>query len=96
MNTGQDPLVFDAIIGIDGLIRIPDRVREALAPHIDGPIRVRLVPAALAEELQSRGVTGDEIDMIASVQLEERQQVIRFLLAEGSLGKTRRAGRARR
>lgn len=88
--------MFDAIIGIDGLIRIPEKVREALAPHIDGPIRVRLVPASLDDELQSRGVTADEIERIASVQLEERREVIRFLLAEGSLGKKRRAPRARR
>jgi len=93
MNTGLDPLVFDAIIGSDGLIRIPDRVREALAAHADGPVRVRLAPAVLADELKARGVTDGEIEKIASTQLEEREQVIRFLLAEGSVAEERRRGR---
>lgn len=96
MNTGFDPLVFDALIGSDGLIRIPDRVREALAALADGPVRVRLAPAALADELQARGVTEGEIEKIASTQLEGRDQVIRFLLVEGSVAGKRRGARARK
>jgi hypothetical protein len=93
MMSRPDPLLFDAVIGHDGLILMPEEVRAALLPHAGSRVRVRLVPSALADELEVRGVTDREVDMIAARQLEGREQVIRFLRAEGSLAKTSRVKR---
>ena len=90
----SDALLFDAVIDRDGRIRIPDGARAALAQHAGDRVRVRLVPSALAGELRARGVTEEEIEAIAARQMEERDQVIRFLRAEGSVPVKRRARRA--
>ena len=94
MMSRPDPLQFDAVVGRDGQILMPEDARAALVPHAGSRVRVRLVPAALAEELEARGVTEREIDAIAATQLEGREQVIRFLRAEGSLAKSFRVKRA--
>lgn len=94
MMSRPDPLQFDAVVARDGQILMPEDARAALVPHAGNRVRVRLVPAALAEELEARGVTEREIDTIAATQLEGREQVIRFLRAEGSLAKSFRVKRA--
>jgi hypothetical protein len=94
----KQPFLFDAVIGPDGSLRLPDGARAALAPHAGSTVRVRVLPAVLVDALQARGVTDEEIDAIATQQLEGRDEVIRFLMAEGSVAdgrRVRRSGRRR-
>jgi hypothetical protein len=90
----KTPFLFDAVIGPDGSLRVPDGARASLAPHAGSTVRVRVLPAVLADALLARGVTDEEIDAIATRQLEGRDDVIRFLMAEGSAADTHRVLRA--
>jgi hypothetical protein len=78
---------FDAVIGADGVIRVPADILRTIDG--DGRMRVRLTPVVIAEELERRNVTHEEVERIASLQLESRSQVIAFLMAEGALARGR-------
>lgn len=84
-------LAFDASVDPHGRIIVPASVADALGPHASALLRVQLTPAAVSDELRRNGVTDDEVELIADVQMEPREQVIAFLLAEGALA--RPAGR---
>ncbi len=63
-----------------------------------GYVLVRLRPGKKEHLLLRRGITEDEVDAIAGVQMESREHVVRFLGAEGALAgdsSFRRIGRAR-
>jgi hypothetical protein len=79
---------FDGIIDPRGRISVPQPVLERFRGGAGGKVRVRLTLHRIASELKRRSVTEDEIDRIARVQLETRDQVVRFLFSEGALGKT--------
>ncbi len=85
MNRSGEGLEFDAEIGRDGILRVPGDVLKRLSAGDPARVRVRLVSAALAEELVRRQVTEGEVERIASLQMESRSQVISFLLSEGAL-----------
>jgi len=90
-------LEFEARIADDGTITVPPQMLEALGSHARSRLNIRLTSATLAGELQINGVTEEELERIASMQLESREQVIDFLLSEGALAKppaSRRRGRA--
>jgi|SRR6185369_7485210 len=74
---------FDAEVGADGTIRIPENLRARIPA--DGRIVVRMTSGAIDAPLRERGVTEDEIEQIAAMQREERESVTGFLLAEGAL-----------
>ena len=100
MNGTGETLEFDATVGPDGIIRVPAGILRAIDAERSGRIRVRLLPVIIAEELERRNVTHEEVEQIASLQLESRAQVISFLLSEGALargaaGAPRRKGRRR-
>ncbi len=78
-------LDFEAVIGGDGRIEVPGEVLHRLPANRPSRVRVRLMPAVLAAALERKNVTVEEVERIASVQLESQQQVISFLLAEGTL-----------
>ena len=80
-------LAFDAFLDAHGRIVVPPEVASALGADASAALRVQLTPAAVSEELRRHGVTDDEVERIAAVQLEPREQVIMFLRAEGSLAK---------
>ena len=101
MNTGGGSFDFEAMIDGDGRIEIPADVLDRLGSGAGTLMRVRLVPARIAAALERKNVTPEEVDRIAGLQLESREQVMAFLLAEGALacagGATRRKkGRKRR
>lgn len=73
---------FEARIGDDGKIAVPDELRKSLAGK---RLHVRLYSEEVSAPLRSRGVTEEEIDHIADAQLEAREQVVKFLSSEGSL-----------
>ena len=81
---GGDLHVFEGKVDRGGAITLPPDLRRALAGK---RVSVRLVPRRDAAELAARGVSEVEIDRIAGIQSEPRDQVIRFLLTEGVLAK---------
>ncbi|MER3522859.1 MAG: hypothetical protein C4326_02020 [Ignavibacteria bacterium] len=87
---------FDAVIDRKGRLAVPPPVARVFAGK---KVRVRLARKELSAALVDRDVTEEEIDRIAAVQYESREQVVTFLLSEGSLrGNTafrRRAERSR-
>ena len=75
---------FTAKVGRDGTIAVPE---ETLRQVQSGEkVHVRLSPIHLNAQLRERGVTEEEVDRISAAQLESRDQVVKFLLSEGSLG----------
>jgi hypothetical protein len=44
----------------------------------------------LSRELAARNVTDEEIERIGTIQFEDRDQVVKFLRAEGALAGNRR------
>jgi len=88
---------FETVIGADGRIEVPGGILSAPGTQPGSRVRVRLVAAGIAKALERRNVTAGEVDRIAAVQLEPREQVIAFLLAEGALstgaGNVRKKGR---
>jgi bifunctional DNA-binding transcriptional regulator/antitoxin component of YhaV-PrlF toxin-antitoxin module len=81
---------FEAVIDQQGQITVPGGFFERLGESPTRRVHVRLSSKELSAELKKRGVTEDEIDRISEMQLEERNQVEQFLLAEGSLRACRR------
>jgi hypothetical protein len=90
---------FEASLGPEGNISVPAGLMKRISP---GRVHVRLTDRGIAHRLRRNGVTQDEIDRIAARQKESREQVIAFLLVEGSSAKIGRrprrngAGRGRR
>ena len=76
------------------MIAIPGHVLRAFAPG--STVTVRLTPGAVGGGLRRRGVTEDEIERISARQLEPRENVVRFLGTEGSLGSSARFRRVAR
>ena len=73
---------FEAVIGDDATIV----VQHGLAKRFVGKkLHVRLRSEEVASELMEKNVTEEEIERIANIQLESREQVVKFLLTEGSL-----------
>ena len=72
-------LTFDGVVGRDGTLAVPGAVFRGVR------VRARLAAHPLARELAARGITREEIEQVARVQLAEPDRVARFLLTEGSL-----------
>jgi hypothetical protein len=85
MKRNGEELEFESGIGGDGKIDVPENVLRSLGAHAGSRVRVRLTPAVIAASLERNRVTAEEVERIASVQLESQAQVISFLLAEGVL-----------
>ena len=75
---------FGTTVGADGTIRLPEHVLELLDITDGAKVHVTVSSMALAAALKGRRVEEEEIDRIAKIQLESREQVITFLLSEGS------------
>jgi len=88
---------FETTVGPDGAINIPGPLLESLGLSEGGKLSVRIMGKAATAFLKRSGVTNDEIDRIAAMQLESPDQVVKFLLSEGSLkAKRGRLSRLRR
>jgi hypothetical protein len=83
---------FEATIDQEGKIAVPHELTLRLSGM---KLHVRLSREELVSELHERGVTEEEVEMIARRQLESRDQVVKFLLTEGAL-RTRRAFTSRK
>jgi hypothetical protein len=78
---------FEATIDEVGKITVPHELAQRL---LGKKLHVRLSNEELAGELRSRGVTEEEVEVIAQTQLESRDQVVKFLLTEGALHRRKR------
>ena len=84
----------------DGKGILPASLLRQLAATPGAKVRVRVTSRALGNGLTARGVTEEEIEAIAALQIEGRANVVSFLSSEGALsadsGFRRRAKRAGR
>ena len=87
---------FEATIGRGGTISIPDDLAAALDLNEGGKVSVRVVTHSVMAALKRGGVTNEEIDRIAAMQLEPAGQVMKFLLSEGALARKSVKGKDRR
>ena len=93
MTGKQDRSVeFDATVDEWGKITVPEGMARAFRKRPEA-VHVWLTTHAFSDELRKRDVNEAEIDRIGKVQLETREQVVKFLLSEGIL---RRSGMTRR
>ena len=83
MEQAYPVVEFDAEVGADGTIRIPENLRGRVPA--DGRIVVRMTSGSVLAPLREHGVTEEEVERIAAMQREERESVIGFLQAEGAL-----------
>lgn len=90
MSAHRNSVEFETILDRSGKIVVPERVFEEFG-RIGGAIHVRLSVKVISSELNARNVSEEEIERIASIQRESRDQVVKFLLSEGILKNT--AGR---
>jgi hypothetical protein len=74
---------FEALIDAEGKLVVPANVVAMLGNIGDGRVHVRITSGALDRRLRSKGITEDELDRIAAMQLESRDQVMKFMLTEG-------------
>ena len=75
-------LEFETKVANDGTIVVPAPLAGALRSH---KVVVRIVAGSVAGSLRKRGVTEEEIERIALLQLEQRENVVSFLEVEGAL-----------
>lgn len=73
---------FEALIDDDGRITVPVEIAEQFAGR---RLHVRLHREEISVGLREKRVTEEEVERIARVQLESREQVLKFLLGEGML-----------
>jgi len=78
---------FEGSVGEDGKIPVPPEFLERLQDSALAKIHVRLTANRLHGALKQRQVSEEEIEAIGKLQLESRDQVVRFLLSEGSLSR---------
>ncbi len=72
---------FIGVVDEQGNIRLP----ADLLRNIEPKVHVRLTPVHLNSQLKNRGVSEEEVEHLGAVQLEPREQVVKFLLSEGAL-----------
>lgn len=80
---------FDALVGRDGNLRPSTEVRRVLRVVAGRRVHIGLKIHPLPVRLRASG-TEEEIERIAALQMESRGQVMRVLLSEGKLRKSRR------
>ena len=81
---------FEATLGRGGSLGIPGELLESLGLAEGAKLSVRIIGKNAMALLKRGGVTNDEIDRIAVMQLESPDQVVKFLLSEGALKAKRR------
>ena len=88
---------FETRIGPKGELQVPPAALRRGDVRPGARVAVRLTSTRLLSALRERGVSENEIGKIAMVQMEPREQVVEFLLAEGRLaGRSRSGSRAKR
>ena len=78
---------FETTLDQSGKIVVPESVLKEFGKH-SGAVHIRLTAKTIASELKARDVREEEIERIGNIQLESRDQVVRFLFSEGALMKS--------
>jgi bifunctional DNA-binding transcriptional regulator/antitoxin component of YhaV-PrlF toxin-antitoxin module len=84
---GHLSLEYEAIVDEEGKIVIPASVVEQVGAGKKAVVHVCLTEKNLSNALKEKNVSEEEIEAIARIQLESRDQVVKFLLSEGTLAK---------
>ena len=74
---------FEVEVGPDGALALPRALAVRFRPG--SKITVRVTDGTVSASLRRRGVTEEEVERIAMVQCESREQAILFLSGEGVL-----------
>ena len=81
--------VLQTVVRSDGSLLLPAEEVRQFGLRPGQPVIVRLTLAELDGILRRRGVTDEEIEQIATAQLEDRHNVALFLMSEGALSQAR-------
>ncbi len=73
-----------------GDLLIPARVLNRLNVERGDKVRIKVTTSVLSNELNRRNVTEEEIERIADLQLEPRENVIKFLATESMFSSNNR------
>ena len=87
ITSNRATVEFAAEVDEHGRISVPPSVLEQFGDCSPRSLIVRLTGKSVGEALRKRGVREEEIEHIAVLQRETRDQVVKFLLSEGLLNK---------
>jgi len=73
----------EVTIDHDGTMKLPPMLARRFRKGTQ--LTLRIIDGTVSSKLRKRNVTEAEVEQIASVQLEERDAVIKFLEVEGAL-----------
>ena len=85
MEKAKHSVTFEAEVNGEGMIQLSRSVADELGVKGGAKVTVRIVGGVLSRELTARNVSDEEIEQIGTVQLEDRDQVVKFLSCEGVL-----------
>ncbi len=85
---------FEASIEPSGTITVPPDIAREFGKR-GRTLHVTLTANAISAGLKDREVNEEEIERIGAIQLESREQVVKFLMSEGALLR-RSVGRKRK
>jgi antitoxin component of MazEF toxin-antitoxin module len=81
----KESIEFDARIPDSGELVIPTQVLERLIDRSGSRVHIRVSNSSLSAELKKRNVTEEEIEHIAQLQLEPKENVVKFLETESAM-----------
>ena len=74
---------FEAVVTPEGTITLPPQIAKAFT---DGrAVTVRITDGVVSKSLRLRGITEEIIEHVSELQLEQRENVLTFFGAEGSI-----------
>lgn len=76
---------IDLRVPENGNLQIPSGLLNRLNVRVGGKVRVKISAGGLSARLKRLGVTDEEIEQIAELQLEPKENVVKFLMTESSL-----------
>ncbi len=85
MDDHRASIEFEGVVDEHGRIAVPPAVLAGLDRRSRSTLHVRLTSKVINTALRKNDVTEEEVDRIAALQLETREQVVKFLLSEGAL-----------
>ena len=91
MERSYPSIEFEAKVLPGGSIKIPAPLLQSMTGV--KVVTIRLTKGVVSKKLRRRNVTEEEIERIAGMQLEQREQVVRFLESEGALAGSKPFGK---
>jgi hypothetical protein len=76
---------LELIVTPEGDVQVPAAVLRALDVGKGSRVHIRVTTETLSKDLKQRNVTEEEINHIAALQLEPRDNVVKFLATESVL-----------